>query len=234
MYLQKYITLKNYNLYFLYHIYIMIYYILIILVIFIIINQYLNNKEHFLTVFETLNEIVSPKISNKQMKVKDIKVNKNELISEGTNQKNYIIYVEKEEYKDKTEYNFKNGLNKIFLNIKINKKQKIILTTPNNKKIGKLISQKYNKYIFDFNPIYKKKYIFEIKNNYNVIKIYSFNKYYNIYYLKRINKNEYECYLFDKKIGTIEKDKSQYKIEFNKDYFKTFYLFSSAFILMTS
>jgi len=212
----------------------MVYYIFIIFIIFIIINQYLNNKEHFLTVFETLNEIISPKISNKQIIIKDIKDDKNELIKEENNHKNYIIYVEKEEYKNKIEYVFKNKLNKEFLKIKINNKQKIILTTLNNRKIGKLISQKYNKYIFDFNLIYKKKYIFEIKDNFNVIKIYSFNKYYTIYYLKRTNKNKYECYLFDKKIGTIEKDNNEYKIEFKKKYFKTFYLFSSAFILMTS
>jgi len=234
MYLLKYITLKNNNLYFLYHIYIMVYYIFIILVIFIIINQYLNNQEHFLTVFETLNEIVSPKVFNRKMIVKDIKSDKKESIKQETNHRNYIIYVEKEEYKNKIEYEFKNKLNKEFLKIKINNKQKMILTTNKNKRIGELISQKYNKYIFDFNPIYKKKYIFEIQDNYNVIKIYSFNKYYTIYYLKKINNDKYECYIFDKKIGTIEKIDNKYEIEYDKVYFKKFYLFSSAFILMIS
>lgn len=213
-----------------------VYIFLFILIILIIKNREINNKEHFIGLYENLNQYFD---NNKKKEIKIIDSEqskelknfhslflKNIYVSQLKNNKYWNFYL--------LNYNFECYL-KIQIQLPLIKNKINIFDEKKNKIVGFLKNQKYNKYIFDLQKLYKQNYIFEIQNNYQKIKIFGFYLD-NIYYLTKKNdsKKTYCCYLFEKEIGYVIQDKNSknFKINIENKYIDQINLFGIALALI--
>lgn len=214
-----------------------VYIILFILLLLILINnQKKRNKEHFVGIYENLNQYFSNGkkketkiISNeqsKQLRNFHSLFLKNIYLTQMKNKKTWNFYFLNYEYQPYL---------KVQLKLPLIKNNITIYDEKNQEQVGFLKNQKYNKYIFDLQKLYKKNYIFEIQNNYEKIKIYGFYLD-NIYYLKKSDelKKAYKCYLFEKEIGYVyqDKDSKSFKINIENKYIDQVNLFCLALVLI--
>lgn len=215
-----------------------VYLILFILLFLVLIQrQKINNKEHFIGLYENLNQYYMNNKNKKEIKIIDNNQSKQLKNFHSLFLKN--IYLT--QIKNKKTWNF------YFLNYKYQPYLKVQLKLPliknnitiydekNQEQVGFLKNHKYNKYIFDLQKLYKKNYIFEIQNNYEKIKIYGFYLD-NIYYLTKNKdiKKIYTCYLFEKEIGYVNQDEESksFKINIENKYIDQINLFGLALILV--
>ena len=214
-----------------------VYILLFILLLLVFVNRQKNiNKEHFIGLYENLNQYFGN--DNK----KDIKIIDNEQSKQLKNFHSLFlknIYLTQIKNNKSWNFYFLNFDYQPYLNIQcifpLIKNKITIFDEKNKEKVGFLKNQKYNKYIFDLQKLYKQNYIFEIQNNYEKIKIYGFYLD-NIYYLSKTkdSKKVYKCYIFEKEIGYVNKDENSknFKINIENKYIDQINLFGLALILI--
>lgn len=203
--------------------------------IFYFINNKLNKYEHFLGIYEILNNGFNKKIKENTINAQNIKSNTSNSRYKNMNDVFYSnIYLTYSEKYNKYNFYIFNYERKLFMSVNILKnKTNFDILNQDNKKVGKLMNRHHNKYIIDLQKLYKSDYIYVIQNNYNQIKIYN-NFEYNIYYLKKNNDNQkkYKLFLFDDEIGYINNDDKHYKFFIKSKYLKDVSLFSYALIIL--
>lgn len=204
--------------------------VILIFFLFYISNFYiLNKKEHFINLYQYLNDNLEkkPKENNK-----DFTINRNFKKFNDLYLKNiYLSYYEKPKNFEFYMFNYEH---KLFMKININKIQNNFdIQDVDNNKVGKLIKRYHNKYFIDLKKLYKNEYIFSIKNNYNEIKIYNDFEY-DIFYLKKFNSanKKYKLFLFDDEIGYIKDDNNHFKFFIKNKYLDKVNLFSYALVIL--
>ena len=203
--------------------------IIIILIIFYISNYLLRKKEHFINIYQYINDKFDKNIKENN---KDFTINRNFKKFNDLYLKNiYLSYQKKQKCTDFYMFNYEH---KLFMKMNINVNQNNFdITDMNNNKIGKLIKRYHNKYYIDLKKLYNYDYIFSIKNNYNEIKIYN-DLEYNVFYLKKydsINK-KYKLFLFDDEIGYIKNYSNHFKFFIKNKYLEKINLFSYALAIL--
>jgi len=218
---------------------------IIILILFFLINSILlkkNNKEHFLNIYQLLNDSFKTKIreNDKNISIHRKFNNFHELFHGFIK----LTYVTKNHIFTFYSFNYEN---KIFMKTIIDKKSNLFniydmsedtLNKNNNKeqKIGSLVNKHHNLYILDLKKIYKFDHYFEIKNNFQTIKIY--NQYEHEFYQVKKTEDKYllKIYSYHDEIGKINIDDSQknFKISCSKKYFEKISLFSYSLMIFIS
>ena len=214
----------------------------IILILFFIANTILlkpNDKEHFLNIYQILNDSFKTKIKENDKNVSiHRKFNNFHELFHGFIKLTYInknnIY---------TFYSF-NYENKIFMKTIIDKKSNLFniydmsedtLNKNNNKeqKIGSLVNKHHNQYILDLKKIYKFNHYFYISDNFKTIKIY--NQFEHEFYQVKKTDDNYllKIYSYHDEIGKINIDESKksFKISCSKKHFKKISLFSYSLMI---
>lgn len=211
--------------------YLVLFIFLIVFIIFYLINNHLNKYEHFLNIYQYINDGFNHKIKEN---TKDITISNKFKNFDNIFLKN--IYLSYNEKSDKFEFYQLNYNHKLFMKINVKKdKSNFDILDLNNNLMGNLKNRHHNQYIIDLNKLYKNDYIFSVMNNYQQIKIFNHFEY-NIYYLKKNDDNlkKYKLYLFDEEIGYINNEHKNYKFFIKKDYLKDVNLFCYALIIIIS
>ena len=232
--------------------------LLLIIIIFfyfnkMLINDNLNNNEHFTELLDVFNNLMS--YTNKHAIIKNIdsSSNNNENKNENKNIKDnivnpknnieslfkkniYIIY--NKESHNTFELYFYNYKNQLYLKCKI-KNNSFLIVDKNNKEIGNLINNMYQTYKFSLKELYEDDiFYFSFLKDYNTIKIVPENKTYHLYIKKYVSpniKNEhilYTLYYFEKEIGYIYINNKNYKIELFDKYKNLLNLFGIGLALI--
>ena len=229
--------------------------LLLIIIIFfyfnkMLINDNLNNNEHFTELLDVFNNLMS--YTNKPVIIKNIysssdnlnenKNLKDNVIKHSNNieslfKKNIYVIYNKESH-NTFELYFYNYKNQLYLKCKI-KNNSFLIVDKNNKEIGNLINNMYQTYKFSLKELYEEDiFYFSFLKDYNTIKIYPENKTYNLYIKKYVSpsiKNEhilYTLYYFEKEIGYIYINNKNYKIELFDKYKNLLNLFGIGLALI--
>ena len=203
--------------------------IILILIIFYISDYILKKNEHFINIYQYINDKFDKKIKENN---KDFTINRNFKKFNDLYLKNiYLSYHKKHKCTDFYMFNYEH---KLFMKVNINVNQNNFdITDIDNNKIGNLIKRYHNKYYIDLKKIYKHDYVYTIKDNYNEIKIHNDFEY-NVFYLKKYDSTnkKYKLFLFDDEIGYIKNDGSHFKFFIKNKYLEKINLFSYALAIL--
>lgn len=210
----------------------------IIVIIYLYIHRNYQNKEDFIGILDILtqyndslkmeslqnvNSILTDESANEP--ISEQKVNSNLYSKPATR----YIYIS--ETNDPSKYRFYDKNFNNYANLYIDQKN-IKLYDINNNIIGKLINEIYNKFTLNIDYYNKNNIHIEFYNNFKELKLYidDDDKYFYVKSIKSIN-DIYTIFLFNKNIGKIYYDNSNYKIIVYEDYRNYLNLFGIGFIL---
>lgn len=223
----------------------LILYIFLIIYIFKIHFYYkIFNKEHFITIEDSIANVINPNTKNnsnilnnnyKNNTSNENNENKNLQIQQKKEVKNikFIYLLSQKINNTNNKYIFYDKNNKFYMYASYfddNNIPKILFTDIKNNNIGDLIYVENNKFIFSLNFYKNKNLNIDFFNEYKEAKIYLDDDD-KFFYIKtknnsniknNLNNTEYEIFLFSKKIGIIDKNNKIMVYEEYKEYLNTF------------
>ncbi len=233
--------------------------LLLILYIFLIIYIFkthfyhkIFNKEHFITLEDSIANVINPNTKNNSDLLNNIyknnKNNENNENKKNENNKNpqteqkkevknikFIYLLSQKINNTNNKYIFYDKNNKFYMLASYfndNNIPKILFTDIKNNNIGNLIYVENNKFIFSLDFYKNKNLNIDFFNEYKEAKIYldDDDKFFyiktknnsNNNFKNNLNNTEYEIFLFSKKIGIINKNNKIMVYEEYKEYLNTF------------